>query len=392
MGSGLLDPRPAGRLLRTGDCQVAERHPAEAGGAAASPPTHRQRVQAPQKRGLSCRPTPCVRVLLTSANLLQVLATAPGVAGQDAYAADAAPAGRMSAANTKPQQQVDDKEDPVEGEVDPDERVLLDLELAAADAQSSKNVPAASSDNAGGAAVLSQPDSPAAGQGKDSAGPEHQAAEGSSKQQPGGAPVASTAAAAPAARLPKVKPGQLGAGGAAVPEGKAAAAHADGTAADSAGAAAKNATADDLADLDEDEALLAAAANSQGGGSMPQASADAEGGGGSSNQKQPQSRAQELNADQQHSDPQAQDAASDGAKGAAASSAADDKGSTEPAKEAGGDAEDSGQPDAEPARDSFPAAKMQALGREAQEAKWAAEDAQQQREAEAAASTAKGAP
>lgn len=66
--------------------------------------------------------------------------------------------------------------------------------------------------------------------------------------------------------------------------------------------------------------------------------------------------------------------------------ASETDGDAAPAEEAQAVAD--GSEKAEPARDSFPAAKMQGLGRDAAEAKWAEEDVRRQRQAEAAAAAA----
>jgi hypothetical protein len=308
---------------------------------------------------------------------VQVLASAPGSNGQDAHAADVAPAGRTTASIGKPQQQGHDGEDHLEQVMDADEQELLDSELDAADATSS-------SAPVGNASAAQQN----SGQATKAGTTEQQPADSSGEQQQGSGSAAGTAAA-PAARLPKVKSGQLDADGGAVPDDTAAAADSEGTVADSAGADADDASVD-FADLDVDEPLVAASIVGQSTDGTSDASAGAAGG---STKQQPQGSTKQQSADWQQSKAQAQAADADGAVEGAASQSTDvEEDSTEPADEADGEAEGSGQADVEPAKDSFPAAKMQALGREAQEAKWAAEDARQQQEAAAAAaaSAAKG--
>jgi hypothetical protein len=304
-----------------------------------------------------------------------VLASAPGTNGQDAHAADFAPAGRTTASVSKPQQQGHDGEDPLEQVMDADEQELLDSELDAADATNG-------SAPVGDATAAQQ----SGGQATKAGTTEQQPADSSGEQQQGSGSVAGTAAA-PAARLPKVKLGQLDAGGAAVPDDTAAAADPEGTVADSAGADVDDASVD-LADLDVDEPLSAASADGRPADGTSDASAGAA---ASSTQQQPQGSAKQQSPDWQQSKAQAQAADADGAvEGAALRTTDGQEASTEPADEAGDEAIGSRQPDVEPARDTFPAAKMQALGREAQEAKWAAEDTRRQQEAAAAASADKG--
>ena len=140
---------------------------------------------------------------------VQVLASAPSTNGQGTHAADTAPAGRTTASVSKPQQQGDDgEEDPVQQVMDADEQELLESELDAADATNSSV--AAGSAPVGDAAPAPQPGSQAANDSTSG----NQAADRAGEKRQGSGSAADTAAA-PAARLPKVKSGQLDAGGAA---------------------------------------------------------------------------------------------------------------------------------------------------------------------------------
>lgn len=295
-----------------------------------------------------------------------MLASAPGIklGKQDAHAANASSAGRTPAASKLPQQQQhqNDQEGSDEREVDADERELLDLELDAADTNGSS---VAASGHLGSGSTAGRL--------------EDESADSSGVQQQGSAGVVSTTVAQ-AAQHPKVKPGQLGANGDAASEDLAMDAGLDETAEDGTMDASTDAAADELhPDVD---ALVAIDDDGQSADGKPQALAAAAGG----SSQQQQSAAQQWSSAQQHSNAQTQDAIAGASVNTAASGAAVQDDSTEPSDEA---TDARGQPDTEPARDSFPAAKMQALGREAQEAKWAEEDAQRQR-ISAAASNAKG--
>lgn len=274
------------------------------------------------------------RSLRGSQPIRQVLALAPGISvgGSDAPAAGAA--------------QLIGEVNEREG---PDERELLDEQPGSPDEDRGSGGAAA----ADGAA----PDQEAGPDGDGSAA-QQTAENGANGDAAKPQAASSAAAAAPATRTPKVKPGQL---------------------------AAENGSADtaaaDVADADADAERSWETADAKGKpkGSKPEVPST-EGSGSSGSKGQAKEEASPLPTE---ADPAAAAASDDAAE---ESEAADgNAGPLGGADAAAAAAEGGSSPKAEPARDSFPAQKMQAAGREAAEAKWAAEEKVRQQQAGAAA-------